>query len=107
MPSSSSTSSDGKSSTRNTTSPASLRNPSGSDRNAASASAARSSSDGAFPNASLIGHDDVRRVGRADLEKADVQRLLRLDGAQRRAGDGLEGVGVRRLAGAAGLAGLR
>src|SRR4051812_38237910 len=93
---SSSTSSGAKSSTRNITSPVSLRNASGRAWNAASAIAARSSSEGALPNGlpsslgSLIGHDDVRRLGQAGLEEADVQRLLRLDGPQRLAGDLLQ-----------------
>src|SRR4051794_20094623 len=108
MPSSSSTSSDGKSSTRNTTSPASLRKLARRAAKARPASPAISSSDGARPDpASLIGHDDVRRLGRAGLEEADVERLLRLDGAQRLPGDRLQRLGLRRLPGAADLSGLR
>src|SRR4051794_15840733 len=105
MPSSSSTSSDGKSSTRKTTSPVSFLNPAGRAAKAASAIAARSSSDGALPNgggsltgALLIRHDDVRCVRRADLEEADVQRLLRLHGPQGLAGHGADRLGIHRLA---------
>src|SRR5689334_1319220 len=92
MPRSSSTSSDAKSSTRNTTSPASRRNFSGSSAKAASASAAISSSDGAEASRqgaprSLIGDQDMRRLGGGRLEEADVERLLRLDRPQRLLGE--------------------
>src|SRR5690349_6038012 len=106
MPNSSSTSSAGKSSTRKITSPAILRKASGRALNAASARAAKSSSDGAFPN-SLIRHHDMRRFGRADFEEADVQRLLRLHRTQRLACDGAQGFRVERLLPASRLAGLR
>src|SRR4029453_15984253 len=100
MPSSSSTSSAGKSSTRKITSPASLRKASGRALKAASARAAKSSRDGALPNSTLlIRHHDVRRLGWTNLEEADIQRLLRLHRAQRLAGDGAQGLRVERLLG--------
>ncbi len=37
------------------------------------------------------------RVGRADFEEADVQRLLRLDRAQRLTGHGAQHGGIERL----------
>src|SRR4051812_43319388 len=108
MPSSSSTSSDGKSSTRKTTSPASLRNASGRAWKASLASTTKSSSDGALPivSGSLIGHDDVGRLGRADLEEADVQRLLRLHRPHGGPRNGPQGLGVQGLLRAPRLAGL-
>src|ERR1041384_3047739 len=100
MPSSSSTSSGGKSSTRKITSPASLRNASGRAANARSAIAAISSRLGAKPTfrsragASFIGHHDMRRLGGPGLEETDIEGLLRFDGPQRRPGDLLQRVGV-------------
>src|SRR5690242_1527090 len=100
MPRSSSTSSSGKSSTRISTSPASLRNASGSSASAASAMAANSSSEGASASFQelFIGHDDMRRFGRTELEEADVQRLLRLDRLQGLAGHRPERGRVQTLA---------